>query len=158
MSFPSLLFLYRLRAVYSDSKIIKGFFNLLWVVLVASSVSFHLRGMWVHTISFFPQGNICLHPRSYLCLCRMFIALGDQKIDASKLVYTNSVSQRALLIPSMTPSSSLWSLTKSSQIHWTSGDNWKARARPFYTANGLPRTSKALQKLQSGQLPYLWFK
>ena len=35
----------------------------------------------------------------------------------------------------------------------TLGDTWRARARSFYAANGLPRLSKAL--LQGGQLYYL---
>ena len=35
----------------------------------------------------------------------------------------------------------------------TLGDTWRARARSFYAADGLPKLSKAL--LQSGQLYYL---
>jgi hypothetical protein len=35
----------------------------------------------------------------------------------------------------------------------TIGDSWSARAKSFFTADGLPRLSKAL--LQGGQLYYL---
>ena len=37
--------------------------------------------------------------------------------------------------------------------HSVVGNNWSARARSFFEANGLPRMSKAL--LQGGQLYYL---
>lgn len=115
LSFTSLLFLYRLRAVYSNSKIIQGFFNLLWMVLVGSSVlvPLSLEGDVSSYPSLSAQG--CAPSILPVFLSHVY-STWDQQIDASKPGYTNLVSQRTLLIPSMTPSSSLRSLTKSSQI------------------------------------------
>ena len=113
MSFTSLLFLYRLQAVYSNSKIIKGFFNILWMALVGSSVlvPLSLKG----DVSSFPFTVWCAPSILPVFLPHVYSTWGQQT-DASKPGYTNSVSHRTLLIPSMTPSSSLRSLTKSLHI------------------------------------------
>ena len=78
LAFTSLLFLYRVRAVYSQSKIVRGFFDLLWVVMAGSCVlvPVSLEGEVSSYPS--PQGELHTQYLSFI-FCRMFTAYGTNK-------------------------------------------------------------------------------
>ncbi|KIM82763.1 hypothetical protein PILCRDRAFT_70458 [Piloderma croceum F 1598] len=124
LSFTSLLFLYRVRAVYSQSKIVRGFFNLLWVVMARSSVlvPLSLEGEHLGPTNRCIQTGIHTFGYATTIINTSYDTLVFIAISCQIIAYT------------------------------TYGDDWRARARSFYTAGGLPKISKAL--LQGGQLYY----
>jgi len=150
LSSTSLLFLYRVRAVYSQSEIVRGFFNLLWVVMVGSSVlvPLSLEG----EVSPYPSAQGKLRTQylgSIFSACLQHLGPTNRCIQTGihTFGYTTTIINAV--------NDTLVFIAISYQIiaYTTYGDNWRARARSFYTAGGLPRMSKAL--LQGGQLYYL---
>ena len=139
-----------MRAVYSQSKIVRGFFNLLWVVMAGSSVlvPLSLEG----EVSSYPSAQGELHTQ-YLSF--IFAACLQHLGPTNRCIQTgvHTFGYATTLIN--TVNDTLVFIAISCQIiaYTTYGDNWRARARSFYTAGGLPRMSKAL--LQGGQLYYL---
>ena len=153
ISSNSLLFFYRVRAVYSNSTIITAFFGFLWVATSGLSVlcPFSIfadvspftaisRGKKTYPIPY-PSSSLiafiqhigptkrCILTavRSYVFVPVVLNAINDTLIFLAISYYIGSYT--------------------------IVGASWGARAKSFFRADGLPRLSKAL--LQGGQLYYL---
>ncbi|KIM77109.1 hypothetical protein PILCRDRAFT_12289 [Piloderma croceum F 1598] len=120
----SLLFFFRVKAVYNNSRIITAFFGLLWLAITGLNILI-LSGMSKHHI---PHTRRCFESTAPKYSTAPFIlaALNDT------LVFL-AISYHIL-------SSAMVSST------------WSARVKSFVTGNGLLHLSKAL--LQSGQVYY----
>jgi len=118
----ALLFLIRLKAIYSDSKFIPGFFGFMWVANLGVSILIPLRLHGEHIGPTKRCIDTGLHP-----LASVPISLDTAYI----ILIFLAISYRLV-------------------SYTIDGDTWKARMKCFVSGDGLPRLSKGL--LQSGQL------
>ncbi|KIM77145.1 hypothetical protein PILCRDRAFT_825699 [Piloderma croceum F 1598] len=125
VSATSLLFLFRVKAVYNNSRIITAFFGLLWLAITGLNTLIMLAISPDHI----PHTKRCtegLALPEYTTVPIIVTAVNDT------LVFF-AISYRML---------------SSVMIHST----WRARAKSFFTGDGLMHVSRAL--LQSGQVYY----
>jgi len=124
MPATSLLFFFRVRAVWSNSKIITAFFGMLWLGNLGTSVlvPFAVDGAHIGTT----QRCIDTAVRSY----------------ASTPIVLNAINDTLIFI----------AISLRIVAFTVAGDTWGAHIRSFVSGDGLPRMSRAL--LQGGQLYY----
>ncbi|KIM89283.1 hypothetical protein PILCRDRAFT_813213 [Piloderma croceum F 1598] len=124
-SATSLLFFLRVRAVYSRSRIITAFFGILWLGIAGTSI---LIMLGITGRDHIPYTRRCMvgPPHKYVTVPIVLTAVNDT------LVFL-AISYRMVF---------------SAMVSCT----WGARARLFFTGEGLHQLSKAL--LQSGQVYY----
>jgi len=124
MSSNSLLFFFRVRAVYGNSTIITGFFGFLWVAT---------SGLYVlNPFALFGE-HIGPTNRCILTSVRSYVSVP---------VFLNAINDTLIFL----------AISYHIISYTIIGDSWSARAKSFFRADGLPKLSKGL--LQGGQLYY----
>ncbi|EIM79593.1 uncharacterized protein STEHIDRAFT_19373, partial [Stereum hirsutum FP-91666 SS1] len=121
----SLLFFFRVRAVFLNNKIVTSFFAFMWIAVVAGSITvpFAISGAHIGTT------DRCINT-----VVKPYSSAGLVINGCSDTLVFLAIS---------------WRLVTSSLAN----DPIKARVHQFYSGDGLPRLSKKV--LQSGQLYYL---
>ena len=138
----SLLFLFRVKAIYNHSRIVKAFFDFLWLAIACLSILIMIgrtTGMYLVV-----QCDVC----------------GDN-YSVDRIPYTRRCTEGLAHVYTMVPiiltavNDTLIFIAISYRmvsLSMVSG-TWSARAKSFFTGDGLHHLSKAL--LQSGQVYYL---
>jgi hypothetical protein len=142
----SLLFFYRVRAVYGNSRIATAFFGFLWVSMLGLSVlvPLSLDGGVSHS------SLINLDQIAY-----RWLYVNQHMGPTRRCIVTKTRSYTSVPIVLNAVNDTLVFLAISFRIvsYTIVGESWGARARSFWSADGLPKLSRGL--LQSGQLYYL---
>ena len=148
MSTTPLLFFYRVRAVFANSRAITAFFGFLWLATSGLSV--------LVPLSIFGAVGMsdCLE-YSHRPLFPILSAFIQHIGPTNRCILTATRSYVSLPFVVNAINDTLIFLAISYHIisYTIVGDTWRARAKSFFSADGLPKLSKSL--LQSGQLYYL---
>ena len=152
MCCTSLLFFYRVRAVYGNSRVIALVFGFLWTITFGASFLFPFSAAsGVSRLTSMPS-NLLLANVAFTC---RFIPFNQHIGPTKRCIVTSERSYTFLPVIANAIYDTLVFIAISYRIvsYMGIGDGWRARTKSFFTAEGLPRLSKAL--LQSGQQYYL---
>lgn len=139
----SALFFFRVKAVYSDSKIVTLFFGALWFLVallsillmlaVKSSEYIHVLG-WISDKLHIPTGHIPFTTRCHESIVKEYVSVPTIITAVYDTLVFLAISWRVI-------------------SYTVEGYTWQARSRSFFKGTGLHSVSKAL--LRAGQL-YYW--
>jgi hypothetical protein len=143
-SATSLLFFLRVRAVYSRSKIITAFFGVLWLGIAGTSILIMLGITG-------SESFCCLSYRDFEC---------DNR-SGNHIPYTRRCMEKPphkyvtvpIVLTAVNDTLVFLAISYRMVSSAMTSSTWSARARLFFTGEGLHQLSKAL--LQSGQI-YYW--
>ena len=148
MSTTPLLFFYRVRAVFANSRAVTTFFGFLWLATSGLSVLIPLS-------IFGEVGMSGYLEYSHHVLLPILSSFIQHIGPTNRCILTAARSYNSVPVVVNAINDTLIFLAISYHIisYTIVGDTWSARAKSFFSADGLPKLSKSL--LQSGQLYYL---
>ena len=148
MSTTPLLFFCRVRAVFANSRAITAFFGFLWLATSGLSVLIPLS-------IFSAVGMFYCLEYSHHALLPILSSFIQHIGPTNRCILTAARSYVSVPIVVNAINDTLIFLAISYHIisYTLVGDTWSARAKSFFSADGLPKLSKGF--LQSGQLYYL---